>query len=126
MSNTNQISPNKVGNFIMGTPRVGYTGYIEEELHHDYGGDTVFGFWIYILSDCVLFATLFAVFAVLQNNFAGTIDARDLFELDYVLAETGLLLTSSFTFGLAVLSANQKSMRGLVGWLMVTLSLIHI
>lgn len=123
MSNTNQISPNKVGNFIMGTPRVGYTGYIEEELHHDYGGDTVFGFWIYILSDCVLFATLFAVFAVLQNNFAGTIDARDLFELDYVLAETGLLLTSSFTFGLAVLSANQKSMRGLVGWLMVTFGL---
>ena len=38
----------------MGTPRVGYTGYIEKELHHDYGGDTVFGFWIYILSDCVL------------------------------------------------------------------------
>ena len=100
-----------------------YTGYVSEEHHHDYGGDTVFGFWIYILSDCILFATLFAVYAVLQSNYAGTITASELFELDYVLAETALLLASSFTFGLAVLAANRNHMLGLVAWLLTTFAL---
>ena len=68
-------------NAALPAPPPGYTGYISEEHHHDYAGDTVFGFWIYILSDCVLFATLFAVFAVLQHNFAGSIEASELFDL---------------------------------------------
>jgi cytochrome o ubiquinol oxidase subunit 3 len=101
-------------------PPEGYTGYIEEEHHHDLGGDTVFGFWVYILSDCILFATLFAVFAVLGTNYAGTPDAHELFELDYVLGETALLLLSSFTFGMAMLEANKKSMKGLISWLAFT------
>ena len=101
-------------------PRPGYTGYVTEEHHHDYGGDTVFGFWIYILSDCILFATLFAVYAVLQNNYVGTPTGSELFDLTYVLGETALLLMSSFTFGMAMLSANKGSMKGLVSWLVVT------
>lgn len=101
-------------------PPADFTGYMAEEHHHDYEGDTVFGFWVYILSDCILFATLFAVFAVLGTNFAGTIEAKELIELDYVLGETALLLFSSFTFGMAMLSANKDSMRGLFGWLVVT------
>lgn len=101
-------------------PREGYTGYALEETHHDYDGDTVFGFWIYILSDCILFATLFAVYAVLQGNFVDSTPAIELFELDYVLGETALLLASSFTFGMAVLGANKNSMSELLGWLAVT------
>ncbi|MGB1580646.1 MAG: cytochrome o ubiquinol oxidase subunit III [Nevskiales bacterium] len=107
-------------NTALPAPPPGFTGYITEEHHHDYAGDTVFGFWIYILSDCILFATLFAVFAVLQGNFVGTIEAVDLVELDYVLGETALLLLSSFTFGMAMLGANAQSMKALLGWLGVT------
>ena len=100
--------------------REGYTGYVEEEHAHDYAGDTVFGFWVYILSDCILFATLFAVFAVIGENYFGTPEARELFELDYVLAETALLLFSSFTFGMAMLAANVDNMRGVLQWLGAT------
>jgi cytochrome o ubiquinol oxidase subunit 3 len=101
-------------------PSAEYTGYVEEEHHHDYGGDTVFGFWVYILSDCILFATLFATFAVIGGNFAGTPTAKELFELDYVLQETALLLLSSFTFGMAVLDANKTNMKGMLTWLGAT------
>ncbi len=107
----------------LAAPPAGYTGYIEEDHHHDYGGDVVFGFWIYILSDCILFATLFAVFAVLGGNFAGAPEAVELFELDYVLAETALLLLSSFTFGMAMLEANKKNMKGVFTWLGATFAL---
>ena len=105
---------------VLTPPPPGYTGYVEEEQHHDYGGDTVFGFWTYILSDCILFATLFAVFAVLGGNFAGTITAKELFDLNYVLGETALLLFSSFTFGMAMLAANQQNIKALFGWLGAT------
>lgn len=108
---------------VLPAPEPGYTGYIQEDHHHDYAGDSVFGFWIYILSDCILFATLFAVYAVLQNNFAGATEARELFELNYVLGETALLLASSFTFGMGMLAANNNSMKGLFGWLLVTFGL---
>ena len=101
-------------------PPEGYTGYIEKEHHHDYGGDTVFGFWVYILSDCILFATLFATFAVVGNNFAGAPTLKDLVELDFVLKETALLLMSSWTFGMAVLAANKQNMKGLYLWLGAT------
>ncbi len=101
-------------------PPADYTGYVEQEKHHDYGGDTVFGFWVYILSDCILFATLFAVFAVLGGNFAGTPQLKELVELDYVAKETALLLLSSFTFGMAMLAANKQHIKGLYLWLAVT------
>lgn len=104
----------------LSAPPPGYTGFIEEEHHHDYAGDTIFGFWIYILSDCILFATLFATFAVLGTNFAGTPEARDLIQLDYVLQETALLLLSSFTFGIAMLEANKNRIKGLIIWLGIT------
>lgn len=95
----------------------------EEEHHHDTGGDKVFGFWIYIMSDCILFATLFAVYAVLSGSFAGGLTPKELFDLNFVAVETALLLLSSFTFGMAMLYANKRSMKGMVTWLVVTLML---
>ncbi len=71
------------------------------------------GFWVYLMTDCILFASLFATYAVLHNNTFGGPAARELFSLPFVLTETLLLLTSSFTCGLAVLAARQKS-KGLV------------
>lgn len=66
----------------------------------------VFGFWVYLMSDCVLFAGLFATYAVLQNATFGGPSIADFVSLPFVLAETIILLTSSFTVGLALLAAH--------------------
>lgn len=81
---------------------------------------TIFGFWVYIMTDCVLFATLFATFAVLRNNTAGGEPGSELFSLPFVLAETMVLLTSSFVCGLAIIAARQKNSRQVLLWLGVT------
>lgn len=72
---------------------------------------TLFGFWLYIMTDCVVFATLFATYAVLHNNTFGGPGSRELFSLPFVLVETMLLLTSSFTCGLAMLAAFRHEKR---------------
>lgn len=66
-----------------------------------------FGFWIYLMTDGVLFASLFATYAVLHNNTFGGPSGRELFSIPYVLTQTILLLTSSFTAGLAIWSARR-------------------
>ncbi len=81
---------------------------------------TIFGFWIYIMTDCVLFASLFATFMVLRNNTNGGPDGAELFSLPFVLTETLILLTSSFTCGLAMLAAHQGNKKGVGIWLTVT------
>ena len=81
---------------------------------------TTFGFWLYLMTDCVLFASLFAVYAVLHRNTNGGAGAADLFDLPNVLAETMLLLTSSFTCGLAILAAQKKDKTQVLMWLTVT------
>jgi cytochrome o ubiquinol oxidase subunit III len=73
---------------------------------------SMFGFWVYLMTDCVLFATLFATFAVLHNNTFGGPGGSELFSLPFVLLETLILLTSSFSVGLAMLAGykNDKSL----------------
>jgi len=90
------------------------------EEHHDAGGNTVLGFWVYLMSDCLIFAGLFATYAVLANATAGGPTAKELFDLRFVLVETFLLLFSSLTFGFAMISAAKRKMGGLYGWLAVT------
>lgn len=68
---------------------------------------TMFGFWIYLMTDGVLFATLFASYAVLRNNSAGGPGGSELFNLSFILASTIILLVSSFTCGLAYLFARR-------------------
>ena len=80
------------------------------------GSKSIFGFWVYLMTDCVLFASLFATYAVLRNNTAGGPDEKELFSLPYVLVETLLLLTSSFVCGLAILAAHNKQKRQVL-WL---------
>lgn len=63
------------------------------------------GFWIYLMTDCILFAGIFATYAVLRNATAGGPTGYELFDLKFVLIETLLLLVSSFTCGLAVVAA---------------------
>jgi cytochrome o ubiquinol oxidase subunit III len=90
----------------------------------DHHADTaIFGFWVYLMSDCVLFAGLFATYAVLRNNTFGGPSAHELFEMPNVLAETLLLLTSSFTCGLAMLAAHRLAKNETLAWLGATLIL---
>lgn len=87
---------------------------------YDNEAKTIFGFWVYLMTDCVLFASLFATFAVLRHNTANGPSASDLFSLPYVLVETLALLSSSFTCGLAVLNAQLKHTKKVIFWLIVT------
>lgn len=90
------------------------------EEQHQADNRTLFGFWVYIMTDCVLFASLFATYAVLHNNTFGGPGSHQLFEMPGVLAETMLLLTSSFTCGLAMLAVHRRAKRQVIGWFIVT------
>ena len=81
---------------------------------------TVFGFWIYLMTDLVLFASLFAAYIVLQGNTAGGPSGADLFSLPYVLTETIILLTSSFTVGLGLLAAHAHRKGQVLFWFGLT------
>ena len=96
------------------------SAHAAEHEHHDAGGNSVFGFWIYLMSDCILFATIFATYAVLSTSFAGGPTSKDIFELPYVLAETFCLLISSVTYGFAMLAMHKGNQNGVMKWLAVT------
>jgi cytochrome o ubiquinol oxidase subunit 3 len=97
-------------------------GHDSHSSHDSHGGEarTTMGFWIYLMSDCLIFAVLFATFGVLAGATANGPTGRGLFELEFVLGETMLLLLSSFTFGLATLSLNAGKLRHGTGWLLAT------
>ena len=95
----------------------------DEHHHHDDTDITVFGFWTYLMSDLILFGTLFIAFAVLSSHVPmGTPSAKELFgeSLGFVLTETFALLISSVTFGFAVLAAYKKNVNQVLTWLGVT------
>ncbi|TAL98242.1 MAG: cytochrome o ubiquinol oxidase subunit III [Paraburkholderia sp.] len=81
---------------------------------------SVFGFWLYLMTDCVLFASLFAVFAVMAHQFAGGPSGKDLFDIPGVALETAVLLLSSITYGFAMLGAHRRKSGVVLGWLAVT------
>jgi cytochrome o ubiquinol oxidase subunit 3 len=83
----------------------------------------ILGFWIFLVSDCLLFACLFATFLVLRTHTAGGPSGKELFEIPGFTAETFALLTSSFTSGLAVLEMRRGHVQRLMGWLIVTILL---
>ncbi|WP_025733357.1 cytochrome o ubiquinol oxidase subunit III [Carnimonas nigrificans] len=91
--------------------------------HHDTISLRVFGFWIYIMSDCILFSALFATYAVIGHNFAGGPSGHDIFELPFVLVETFVLLASSFMIGLAMLAVHRGDKNKTLIWLFLTLIL---
>jgi len=88
--------------------------------HQDTFSKTVLGFWMYLMTDCVLFATLFATYAVLHNNTFGGPSSRDLFSLSTAFAETMILLFSSVTCGLGMLSAVKSKKKQLIGWFLIS------
>ncbi len=82
-----------------------------------------FGFWIYLMSDLVLFAALFATFAVLSHSYAGGPGGRELFDLPRVFAETLCLLFSSASCGMAMLALHRGRQAEVLGWLAATFAL---
>ncbi|MFJ4065116.1 MULTISPECIES: cytochrome o ubiquinol oxidase subunit III [Pseudomonas] len=94
--------------------------HAHDDHHHDSGQMTVLGFWLYLMTDCILFASLFATYAVLSGSFAGGPSGHDIFQLDFVAVETLFLLLSSITFGFAMLKMFDGKKAGVLGWLAVT------
>ncbi|HSX36680.1 MAG TPA: cytochrome o ubiquinol oxidase subunit III [Patescibacteria group bacterium] len=81
---------------------------------------TLLGFWTFIMTDCILFASLFATYAVLHVNTFGGPSGKELFSLPFVLSETLILLTSSFTCGLALLAARRRDKTQTIALLALT------
>lgn len=103
---------------------IGQDTHAQGHEHHDHDRETssktIFGFWIYLMSDCILFAAVFATYAVLANNIADGPSGKDIFELPYVLGETTLLLLSSFTYGMAIITMYNGKKNQTIGWLAIT------
>nr|VUD26742.1 cytochrome O ubiquinol oxidase subunit III [Salmonella sp. NCTC 7297] len=96
------------------------TAHAHEHGHHDAGQNKIFGFWVYLMSDCILFSILFATYAVLVNGTAGGPTGKDIFELPFVLVETFLLLFSSITYGMAAIAMHKNNKSQVISWLALT------
>src|SRR4051812_38572693 len=79
-----------------------------------------YGFWLFILSDIIMFSALFATYATLVHATAGGPTGRELFNLRDVAIETVALLLSSFVCGLALITARRRNMLWTQIWLLVT------
>jgi len=84
------------------------------------GDKTYFGFWVYLMTDCVVFGSLFATFIVLRSSTFGGPNGAELFSLNYVLVETLILLISSLTSGLALLALRNGLKQQALLWLGAT------
>jgi cytochrome o ubiquinol oxidase subunit 3 len=92
--------------------------YVPEEHHPENG--TLLGFWLYLMSDCLVFACLFAMYAVLGRSYAAGPSGADLFDLPLVALNTSMLLLSSITYGFAMLEMQKKRAGAVLAWLAIT------
>ncbi|WP_445681855.1 cytochrome o ubiquinol oxidase subunit III [Radicibacter daui] len=92
--------------------------YQTEEAHPP--SSTMLGFWLYLMSDCLIFAALFATYGVLGRSYAAGPGPKELFDLPLVAVNTSMLLFSSITYGFAMLSMERGSKGGTLGWLAIT------
>jgi len=93
---------------------------------HDYpntGENTVFGFWLYLMTDLILFGSLFIAYVVLHRNIVEGPSGYEIFRLGFVFVETLLLLSSSAAFGFAMLALARRRLPGVRLWLIVTFAL---
>lgn len=93
---------------------------LEHAHHHDGDATDVFGFWLYIMTDCILFGVLFATFLVLHEGAMFGPDVKEYLNLQDILIETFILLASNFTFCLASLSLSIDKLTRAMLWLGVT------
>jgi cytochrome o ubiquinol oxidase subunit 3 len=93
--------------------------FYDDGSHHPQQG-TLLGFWIYLMSDCLIFAVLFGVYAVLGRSYAAGPSGADLFDLPLVAANTALLLFSSITYGFAMIAMQGGKKTQVLVWLAIT------
>ena len=93
--------------------------FLVQEDHHPQNG-TLLGFWLYLMSDCLVFACLFAAYGVLGRSYAAGPSGADLFDLPLVALNTAMLLLSSITYGFAMLQMQQRKVGGVLVWLAIT------
>ena len=96
------------------------TAHNEEVEYSDTVAMQTFGFWLYLMSDLIIFATLFATFVVLGRNYANGPTGKELFDLPYLLGETLFLLFSSVTYGLVMLAVRDGRKKWVLTGLAVT------
>nr|WP_158915556.1 cytochrome o ubiquinol oxidase subunit III [Caulobacter sp. S45] len=94
--------------------------YVAEEHGHHPENGTLLGFWLYLMSDCLVFAVLFATYAVLGRNYAAGPSGADLFELPTVALNTSMLLLSSITYGFVMLAVEKGKQTPALVWLAIT------
>jgi len=92
--------------------------YLAEEHHVENG--TMLGFWLYLMSDSLIFAILFATYAVLGTSYAGGPGPAELFDLELIAVNTSLLLTSSITYGFVMIEMQRNRLNMMLLWLAVT------
>jgi len=96
------------------------TFHLDEEHEHEDGHSTMLGFWLYLMSDCLIFAILFAAYGVYGGSYAGGPRASEIFELPLVAVNTTMLLLSSITYGFAMLRMQKNDVGGTLSWLAIT------
>jgi cytochrome o ubiquinol oxidase subunit 3 len=96
------------------------TFYVADEHDHEAGGSTMLGFWIYLMSDCLIFAMLFAAYGVFGTSYAGGPRPSEIFELPLVAVNTTMLLLSSITYGFAMLAMEEDRKGATLAWLAIT------
>lgn len=94
--------------------------YVVDEHDHPAGSSTMLGFWLYLMSDCLIFAMLFATFGVLGGSYAAGPGPKDLFDLKLVALNTAMLLFSSITYGFAMLEMMKGRVKSTQMWLGIT------
>lgn len=94
--------------------------HVMDDEHEHSGGSTMLGFWMYLMSDCLVFAVLFATYGVLGRNYAAGPSGADLFDLKLVAVNTSMLLFSSITYGFAMLAMEKGRQAAVQSWLVVT------
>ena len=99
-------------------PPVFYQTEVDGHAHGD--GGTLLGFWIYLMSDALIFATLFATFGVMSSSFAGGPQQAQIFELGIVALNTAILLLSALTCGFAMIAMQAGNLSATRLWLIVT------
>ncbi|WP_345483429.1 cytochrome o ubiquinol oxidase subunit III [Shinella granuli] len=95
------------------------SGLLPQDEHHP-ENSTMLGFWLYLMSDCLIFAVLFATHGVLGRNYAAGPSPADLFDLSLVAINTAMLLLSSITYGFAMLQMERNARMETLVWLGIT------